>query len=513
MKSQKKILFSKKLFRLLMIHVIILFLYGCERKGTISPNVNSSGKIDEETDTIDVNEEDMIEEGIVDEGIYKIINKSTGRALNMQLSGMVDGALIQQYQEDDTMEFLWKVTKTGEYYSIQSLLTPRNMSVRKNSDQIGANIEVRVLDEEENPAQLWALRSINGSVQIISAKSGLTMGLPDDSIKTENLPKLLEFENSNYQLWQFEKVNVDEPLPYLLPVEGALFHSSCPQIIKHEEIYYMYIMAPHISIKTSTDLIHWTAAGTVFPGGDPSWFQEEVPGYGIWAPSVYKIKDKYYLYYCLSTIGSQNSAIGVAVNETLDITSPNYQWKDQGMVIRSYSGDEYNSIDPNIFIDDNGEVWLTFGSYWNGIYQRQIDPDTGLLLEENQELYHIAKRVANDKAVEAPYIIKRGEFYYLFTAFNKMDNTYHNRVSRSTSIHGPYYDRDGKPALEGGGTPISESLSALLKPGHASIFTDDNGQHYFVSEYFRKDSPSIMLIGTIVWDEDGWPSTALTPMQ
>lgn len=447
----------------------------------------------------------------IEAGIYKIKNKATGRFLNMQLSGMVDGASVQQYGEADTMEFLWKVVKKGDYYSIQSLLTPRNMSVRKSAEKAGAIIEVRTEEENENMAQFWSFYQYNDSIQIVSAKSGFTMGLTEDTVKSASLPQLVEFEKVDWHLWQFEKVELEEKTPYLLPVEGALFHSSCPEIVKYNDTYYMYIMAPHIAIKYSKDLIHWESIGTAFINSDPSWLAEEVPGYGIWAPGVYQIKDKYYLYYCISTSGSQNSAIGVAVNTTLDHTSPDYKWVDKGLVIRSHPGDDYNCIDPNVIMDENGDVWLTFGSYWNGIYQRQLDPETGFLLEENTEVHHLAERYSNNGAIEAPYIIKRDPYYYLFTAFNPMDNSYHNRVGRSTSVHGPFYDKEGTAMLEGGGTEVTWGLSDLLMPGHASIFLDEDGQYYLVSEYFRKDSPSIMLIGTIVWDEEGWPITALTP--
>ncbi len=448
---------------------------------------------------------------IKDGGIYKIINKATKRPLNMQLSGMVDGAQVWQYGDTGGFDELWRVKKQGDYYTLQSLLTPRNISICKDSKDTGAIIEVRKPDEKQSSSQLWTLKEYNGSIQIISSLSDYTLGLTENSKKSSILPQMLTFTKDEWQLWDFKEVSLTKDLPYLLPVEGSLFHSSCPQIIKYGDTYYMFIMAPHISIKTSKDLINWTIAGTVFGDKDPSWMNSEVPGYGIWAPSVYKIKDKYYLYYCISTSGSQNSAIGMAVNNTLDMSSPDYHWEDKGVVIRSHTGDDYNCIDPNISIDENGDVFLTFGSYWNGIYQRSIDPDTGLLLKENSKLYHIARRYANNGAIEAPYIIKRGEYYYLFTAFNPMNNTYHNRVGRSKSIHGPYLDREGKSMLEGGGTPVTQGLSELLMPGHASVFQDEDGKYYFVSEYFRKASASILLIGTIHWDKEGWPVTALTP--
>ncbi len=448
-----------------------------------------------------------------DGGVYKIINKATKRSLNMQLSGMVDGAAVWQYGETNGFDELWQVKKQGNYYTLQSLLTPRNISIRKDSSDTGSLIEVRKPEEGSKSSQLWSLKEQNGSIQIISQFSGHTLGLPENSPKSSILPQMLDFTEEDWQLWDFLEVPLKstDSLPYLLPVDGSLFHSSCPEIIKYNDTYYMYIMAPHVSIKTSKDLVNWSSAGTVFGDVDPSWLNSEIPGYGIWAPGVYKIKEKYYLYYCISTIGSQNSAIGVAVNSTLDMDSPDYKWEDKGMVIRSYTGDDYNCIDPNIITDESGNVFLTFGSYWNGIYQRQIDTDTGLLLEDNTELYHIAKRYANNGAIEAPYIIKREDYYYLFTAFNPMNNTYHNRVGRSLSIHGPFVDREGKPMLEGGGTPVTQGLSQLQMPGHASVFSDEDGAYYLVGEYFREDSPSILYISTIYWDEDGWPITALTP--
>lgn len=510
-KPNHKKFYLLRVWTLLAILLLLVSFTGCSKRAvgintTHDPSLSNSQSLNS-----DSSNSYSISLDIKDGGIYKIKNKATGRTLNMQMSGMVNGSTVQQYAETDMLDELWRVKQMGEFYILESLFTPRVMAVRKDSEEIGSKIEVRLSNDNENTTNRWTLVQHADSIQIISAKSGLTLGLPEKSIKSSVLPSLLAFEKEDWQLWQFEEVSLQEDLPYILPVDGDLFHSSCPEIIKYEDTYYMYIMAPHISMKASKDLINWETVGTAFKGSDPAWLSEEVPGYGIWAPGVYKIKDKYYLYYCISTAGSQNSAIGLAENVTLDHTSPDFKWVDKGMVIRSFTGDEYNCIDPNIITDEKGDTWLTFGSYWNGIYQRQIDPDTGYLLESNPEPYHIAKRFANNGAIEAPYIIKREEYYYLFTAFNPMNNSYHNRVGRSTSAHGPFVDREGKLMLEGGGTPVTQGLPELMMPGHASVFLDDDGQYYFISEYFRKDSPSILLIGTIIWDEDGWPITALTP--
>lgn len=456
----------------------------------------------------------MGEHAAAPDGIYRIVNKATGRYLNMTLAGMVDRALVRQYGKTDMQDEMWRITKTDKGYTIVNAFVPRYLAVREAN--YPKNATIHVTTEAEGEQYLWQLVEVDGyyRLQAAAGPEGLGLGLPVNEIASKYLPLLREYEGDDTSLWALEPVAVQDVLPTMLPLTGDVFHASCPQIIKEGDTYYMIIMAPHILIKYSKDLVHWETVGTVFGERDPSWLAREVPGYGIWAPSAYKIGDKYFIYYCISTLGKQNSAIGVAVNATMDPSSPDYRWEDGGMVIRSFTGSRYNCIDPNIITDEEGRVWLNFGSYWGGLYQREINPETGNLMYPNDgtaEEYHLARRTVNYGAVEAPYMIKRGEYYYLFVAFNPMNLTYHNRVGRSTSIHGPFVDRDGVEMTAGGGNVVTEGMYDIQMPGHASVFLDDDGQYYFVGEYFREGSPSIMMISTILWDEDGWPLTALTP--
>ena len=140
--------------------------------------------------------------------------------------------------------------------------------------------------------------------------------------------------------------------------------------------YYIFSTGFNVGSMTSKDLKTWKPGRSVLPE-TPQWAVEQIRGYRghTWAPDICKVGDKWYLYYSCSSFGKNTSAIGVATNKTLDPESPDYKWVDLGMVIESKRGDNYNCIDPNLIIDDKGNPWLSFGSFWDGIQLVQLEKD------------------------------------------------------------------------------------------------------------------------------------------
>lgn len=58
-------------------------------------------------------------------------------------------------------------------------------------------------------------------------------------------------------------------------------------------------------------------------------------------------------------------AAPVIRGEMLEPDSPEYEWVDPGEVLRSRPGDPWNAIDPNLVLDEDGESWLAWGSFWD----------------------------------------------------------------------------------------------------------------------------------------------------
>lgn len=309
--------------------------------------------------------------------------------------------------------------------------------------------------------------------------------------------------------------------PVLYQLDGDIRDVHDPSLIRAGQTYYLFSTsrspAERLPIRCSADLQQWTRCGDVF-AAIPEWARRAVPGAkDLWAPDISYFNGRYHVYYAVSTFGTNTSAIGLATNSTLDARSPQYQWRDEGMVIRSGPGDDWNAIDPNIVFDGAGRPWLAFGSFWSGIKVLRIDARTGKPSPEETTLYALAERRRGpgtpDGAIEAPFIVHHGDFYYLFVSFDQCcrgaDSTYKIAVGRSSHLVGPYVDRDGTPMLRGGGTVLLTGGARWRGPGHNAVLQDPRGDLIVYHAYDAENGGAPFLrIGTLVWDSDGWPVAA-----
>ena len=298
-----------------------------------------------------------------------------------------------------------------------------------------------------------------------------------------------------------------------LELAGNISPVHDPVIIKDGEFYYVFCTGSRILIRRSRDLLHWNLSRPSLVFVEiPEWARKIIPlQQDIWAPDISYYNDKFHLYYAVSTFGENTSVIGLATNKTLDREAEGYEWVDEGLVIQSVKTDNYNCIDPNLILDADGIPWLAFGSFWSGIKMRRLDYATGKLSSEDDTLYSIAQRLSPPDAIEAPFIIRKGDFYYLFVSFDfccrGADSTYHVMVGRSDKITGPYVDRDGIKMTSGGGTQVTFPTDRWRGPGHNAIL-QDNGTDYIVYHAYdaeHQGAPTLR-IDPLTWDTDGWPS-------
>jgi beta-xylosidase len=334
----------------------------------------------------------------------------------------------------------------------------------------------------------------------------------------------------------------------------------------------------HFHARRSQNLVDWEYLGATM-NNPPDWIKTKLneyraamglepiaePVYGYWAPTARKIKAGLYrMYYSIPVdnyikTGAANTTANfdgswterafIGVMETSDPASN--VWTDKGFVICSSSDknlsysrpsannwDAYfrwNAIDPSLVITPNGEHWLFYGSWHSGIVALQLNPETGKPLNALGQPWGtdadisaygsiVATRNTSSRwqGSEAPEIVYRNGYYYLFLAYDALDVAYNTRVVRSESITGPYKGSDGRDVTTSGG----EAFPVVTHPykfsgsdgwvgiSHCAVFNDGGDNWYFSSQgRFPANvngnaySNALMLgqIRSIRWTKDGWP--------
>ena len=316
-----------------------------------------------------------------------------------------------------------------------------------------------------------------------------------------------------------------------LKLEGDVEYSHDPSIAKDGDTWYLFGTANgpnrkgELPIRCSQDLHHWRPCGSVFER-IPDWITQQSPATKeLWAPDISYFNGEFHLYYAFSVFGKNTSGIALLTNKTLNPSSPDFHWVDHGLVLRSRLEDDFNAIDPNLVIDEKGQAWLAFGSFWSGIKMRQIDPKAGLLSTTDTKLYSLAsrKRPQNPppnppglpgdwQAVEAPFIIHHGDYFYLLVSWDLCcrgtKSNYKTMVGRSRSVTGPYVDASGTPMLEGGGSPLLLANGRWIGPGGESLLQQKDGDIIVYHAYDGTTGHAFLQISTVAW-VNGWPKVEL----
>ncbi|KYF91281.1 beta-xylosidase [Sorangium cellulosum] len=293
-------------------------------------------------------------------------------------------------------------------------------------------------------------------------------------------------------------------LPVALALSGDIQGVHDPSIVRAGELYHVFSTGPGIAIRTSADLVHWSLAGSVF-SATPEWVASAVGDVeSLWAPDISFWGGLYHLYYAASFFGTNRSCIGHATRDSLQ--APESRWLDHGAVVCS-EGTDYNAIDPNVVIDERGTPWLVFGSFWSGLKLMQLTlagaPVDGTLTS-------VASRPST--AIEAPFIVRRDEHYYLFASFDTCctgtSSTYKIMVGRSQAIAGPYVDRLGNRMLDGGGSRVLTSSARWRGPGSNGLIRAGESWYNIYHSYdAHADGMSVLRIAELSWDTGGWPES------
>ncbi|WP_410511476.1 glycoside hydrolase family 43 protein [Paenibacillus sp. BR2-3] len=256
-----------------------------------------------------------------------------------------------------------------------------------------------------------------------------------------------------------------------------------------------------------------------------AWAQSDT----LWAPDVIQLADgKFYMYYDACRGDSPLSAMGIAVSEHIE--GP---YKNKGIILKSgmsgigNDGEIYdatqkpNVVDPDVFFDKEGKLWMVYGSYSGGIFILELDTTTGFPLPDQG--YGKKLLGANHARIEGPYMLYSAEtdYYYLFFSYGGLDANggYNIRVARSKTPEGPFTDAEDKKMIDAQGTAgvlfddpaYSPYGVKLISPGHNSAYYDEDSGKYFLIFHTRfpnRGEEDEVRVDQMFMNSDGWPVVA-----
>lgn len=355
-----------------------------------------------------------------------------------------------------------------------------------------------------------------------------------------------------------------------------------PSIIQDPKTKRYYIFGSHCAWAWSDDLENWTAftnniseaaAETIF-ADEIAWCKKAKADYTVkgnmWAPDVIwnPVMKKWCMYMTING-PDWNSTISLLTADSLD-----GNWTYVGKVIQSGMSKRYgvtfdyqkvtgestvnsrytsnvsgggnptlepHAIDACVLYDDNGDLWMSYGSWSGGISMIKLDKTTGL--RDYSTKYadtgnavgadglitdpYTGYKIAGGGAVsgEGSYIKKIGAYYYLFLSYGGYEpkGGYNMRVFRASDIKGPYKDvanKDARTVVNGKAGDIAGTTGMRIisyykwnfadygytAQGHNSATVDADGKAYVVYHNKFNDGTAAheVRVHQLLTNKDGW---------
>ncbi len=171
---------------------------------------------------------------------------------------------------------------------------------------------------------------------------------------------------------------------------------------------------------STDDMVHWKDHGEILNSSQISWGRKE--GGFMWAPDCVYKNGTYYFYFPhpSGTDWNKTWQVGIATSK-----KPASDFVSQGYL--DLGSDSFAMIDPNIFVDDDGQAYFYYGGGGRCVGAKLKDNMTELAQP-------LAPMVGLKDFHEATWVFKRNGIYYLTYADNNVENGKDaNRLNYATS--------------------------------------------------------------------------------
>jgi len=265
-------------------------------------------------------------------------------------------------------------------------------------------------------------------------------------------PEIRMFGN---RYWIYPTYSDDAGKPDVSP----RFSPAQALLRKRHTVRPSYTKQTFFNAFSSPDLVHWTRHDHVLDVANVAW-----AGYAVWAPSVIEAKGRYYMFFAANDIQSdaETGGIGLAVSDT-----PGGPFKDAlGKPLIGAFHNGAQPIDPFVYRDDDGQVYLYYGG-WKHCNVVRLSADLRSVVPFADGTTY--KEITPPGYVEGSFVIKRNGVYYLmWSEGGWTDADYRVAYATGKTPLGPF-----KPM----GTVLAQDEHIARGAGHHSVVnvpgTDD----------------------------------------
>ena len=270
--------------------------------------------------------------------------------------------------------------------------------------------------------------------------------------------------------------------------------ASDPSVVRVGEDYYLVTSTfeyfPGVPVYHSRDLVHWRMLGHVLTRPTQLPLVRLTRNGGVWATTIRQHDGTFYMVTTLKTEAGGNFYVTAK--------DPAGPWSEPVKL-------EQGGIDPSLFFDDDGRVYLTTGGGEcpARICQSELDLKTGKRLSDIRGLWN----GTGGSSPEGPHLYKVGGFYYLLIAEGGTEYGHMVTVARGRSPWGPFESDPRNPVL----THRNFKASPIQATGHADLVQSQDGAWWAVFHGIRPATRMAHHTGRetylapVTWSDDGWP--------
>ncbi|MCO1597478.1 family 43 glycosylhydrolase [Micromonospora sp. RHAY321] len=414
---------------------------------------------------------------------YVLVNRNSGKALDLYNMATADGARISQWSRNDGNWQQWQFVDSGDgYYRLRSRHSGKVLDVSNASTANGAAI-VQWADHNGSNQQFRLADSTDGYVRLINRNSNKAMEVQNAS--TADGGNVVQYDdfNGNHQQWQLVRVG-DSGNPggtFTNPVVWQDFADV--DIIRVGDVYYMSASTMHYSpgapVLRSWDLVNWEFAGHSVPRLDFGTKYDMANGSqayvdGIWASTLNYRPSNRTFYWA--------GCIDFAQTHIYTASAVDGAWSRHTTIPNCY-------YDAGMLIDDNDTMYVAYGNGTISVAQLSADGRTQV---RAQQVYQTPSSIGT---LEGARFYKRNGAYYIWLT-RPANGQY---VLKSTNgPFGPYEQRQVLLNMPG---PISGGGV----PHQGGLVQTQTGAWYYMAFTDAYPGGRMPTLAPISWTSDGWP--------